>query len=69
MHIPSYLISIIIGSTITTAENPDAVIWNSISDSIALQTVEGAEETCLSGKAYGMPDEGEGDYLKILPNK
>ena len=62
----------LLGSLAFVARRVDAetaVIWNSVSDSVAVQSVEGAEELCLSGKAYAMPDEGEGDYLKIVPNK
>ena len=52
------------------ASADDAMLWNSVSDSIATQTDPTApNEICLHGKAYAMSDEGDGDYLKIVPNK
>lgn len=47
-----------------------AALWHSTADSIAVQSdPAAAPKSCLSGKAYSTPDEGDGDYLKILPNK
>ena len=48
----------------------DAVLFQTISDSLAVQDDPAASaEVCLHGKAYAMVDEGDGDYLKIVPNK
>ena len=56
-----------------SAENAsaeDAILFQTISDSLAIQDDPAASaEVCLHGKAYAMADEGDGDYLKIVPNK
>ena len=52
------------------ASAEDAILFQTISDSLAIQDDPTApNEVCLHGKAYTMADEGDGDYLKIVPNK
>ena len=52
------------------ASAEDAILFQTISDAIAVQDDPTApNEVCLHGKAYAMADEGDGDFLKIVPNK
>jgi len=52
------------------ASAEDAILFQTISDAIAIQDDPSTPaEVCLHGKAYAMADEGDGDYLKIVPNK
>jgi len=61
-------IGVLFLSAVASAE--DAILFQTISDSIAIQDDPTApNEVCLHGKAYAMADEGDGDYLKIVPNK
>ena len=56
--------------SVEASANDDAILFQTISDSLAVQDDPTASaEVCLHGKAYAMADEGDGDYLKILPNK
>ena len=56
--------------SVENASAEDAILFQTISDSIAIQDDPAASaEGCLHGKAYAMADEGDGDYLKIVPNK
>ena len=64
------LLSILFLSFSVEASAEDAILFQTISDSIAVQDDPAAPaEVCLHGKAYAMADEGDGDYLKIVPNK
>lgn len=69
MKLSRCIIASLLATASGAAAGENAVIWASHADSIAVQTVEGGEELCLSGKAYLAPDEGDGEFLKILPNK
>ena len=61
-------IGVLFLSAVASAE--DAILFQTISDSIAIQDDPAApNEVCLHGKAYAMADESDGDYLKIVPNK
>jgi len=70
MFIYTLLSIVILFFSAEASANEDAILFQTISDSIAIQDDPTApDEVCLHGKAYAMADEGDGDYLKIVPNK
>jgi len=70
MAIYIILLIVVLFFSAEASANEDVILFQTISDSLAVQDDPAAPaEVCLHGKAYAMADEGDGDYLKIVPNK